>query len=130
MTPFVISKLKEIKKEIGKQNKVLEIGSLNVNGTARDVFGDANVYVGIDLLKGKGVNIVMSSYDIKKKFKRGEFDCVICCETLEHDKFFWKTLENINYVLKKGGWLIISAPGPFQLYHNLPDYYRFYEEVF
>lgn len=129
MTPFLLSELKIIREKIGKQKRVLEIGSLNINGTARDSFGDSEEYIGIDLLKGKDVDIVMASYDIKKKFKKGSFDCVICCETLEHDRYFWKTLGNIHWVLKKGGYFILSVPGPKQKYHNPPDFYRFYEDA-
>lgn len=56
------------------------------------------------------------------------FDIVVSGQSLEHDKFFWKTLENIASVTKKGGIIIIVVPsrGPI---HRFPvDCYRFYPD--
>lgn len=126
MNTFIYSYVHDLKKKIGKQKRVLEIGSLNVNGSIKDHFSDADKYIGIDLEKGENVDIVASSYDIPKLFKKESFDCVICCETLEHDTYFWVTLMNMRWVLKKGGYMIISVPSLQQYIHSYPkDYWRF-----
>jgi len=120
-----------IKKKIGKQSKVLEIGAHDFNGSVRQYFKDADKYVGIDPIPGKGVDLTILSYDIPKHFKNETFDCVICLEELEHDPYFWATLEVMKDVLKPGGWLIISTPCLFQDIHRIPyDYYRFMPDTF
>jgi SAM-dependent methyltransferase len=131
MNQFILEYAKQIKKKIGKQSKVLEVGSLDINGSIRSVFKDAKTYIGIDPIAGAGVDKVMWSYDIPKVFKEGEFDCVICCETLEHDPNFWVTVNNIRWVLKKGGWLIISTPSLGTSLHRYPqDFFRFLPDAF
>ena len=131
MTPQIRSKVEEYKDKYLKEcKKILEIGSLDINGGVRDLFKDTE-YIGIDMQEGKGVDIVMNAHDIKKRFKRGEFDCVICLETLEHDNLFWITLENIKYVLKFGGFLVVSTPTfGFPLHRYPKDYYRFGEDFY
>lgn len=131
MNTFIQKFVKNAKKKIGKQDRVLEIGSRNFNGGVRQYFKDADKYIGIDGIDGKGVDKVMLSYDIPKHFKKEYFDCVICCEELEHDPFFWATLKVIDYALKPGGWLIISTPCLYQDLHSAPqDYYRFMPDTY
>jgi hypothetical protein len=43
---------------------VLEVGSLNINGTVRDFF-DAKEYVGVDLIEGPGVDRVCAGQDLR-----------------------------------------------------------------
>ena len=48
---------------------ILEIGSLDINGSVRDFLEPfAGQYIGIDAQKGKGVDLVV---DIKNKLKEG-----------------------------------------------------------
>lgn len=137
MTQEVRVFLDKVKQQIGTQKRVLEIGSKDFSGQIRDLFKDAKEYIGIDMNGGSGilrqdVDITMNAHDIKKIFKRESFDCVICCETLEHDKKFWITIENMKWVLKRGGWMIITVPGIHCPKHDLPnayyDYWRFMED--
>jgi len=131
MNNFINEFVGKQKKKIGKQSKVLEIGSLNMNGSIRHWFKDADEYIGIDYQEGKGVDKVMWSYDIPKVWKKEYFDCVIACESFEHDPNFWKTLEIMKWVLKKGGWMIITAPGRMMKLHEYPyDFYRFMPQAF
>ena len=51
----------------------LEVGSYNVNGTVRDLFNGP--YVGLDMRKGPGVNVVADSYDMP--FPDGRFEVVV-----------------------------------------------------
>lgn len=131
MNHLILEYIENLKQRIGRQSRVLDIGSLDVNGSPRKFFKDADEYIGIDLEKGKSVDIVASSYDIPKLFKKNSFDCVICCETIEHDSFFWVTIRNMRWVLKPGGWMILSAPSLRQYIHRYPiDCYRFLPDAF
>ncbi len=111
--------------------RVLEIGSLNINGTVRDIFSHAKEYIGIDMQSGKDVDLVLNSHDIPYKFPPHGFDVVVCLETLEHDDTFWLTLTNIHYVLKPGGFFFLSTPTINFAYHAYPkDYYRFTKDAY
>lgn len=108
----------------GGLGRVLEIGSLNINGTAKDYF-DFEDWIGIDMVAGKDVDKVMNGHDLKDNFEEGSFDTVVCMNTLEHDNKFWLTLEGINYVLKKGGHFVFAQPTIDFPIHNHPnDYWR------
>lgn len=86
-------------------------------------------------LKGKPVHHGNSNkMDI---FSDTSFDLILSNALLEHDAYFWKTLEECRRLLKSGGILIIGVPGfapnkrkegnstsTFR-YHMQEDYYRF-----
>ncbi len=44
-------------------------------------------------------------------FDDGRFDTTLCNGVLEHDKFFWKTISEIQRVTRAGGLIVIAAPG-------------------
>jgi hypothetical protein len=58
---FVIA-VKEKHPSFFVNKRVLEVGSLNINGTVRDLFVDCD-YVGCDLGEGSGVDIVCAGQD-------------------------------------------------------------------
>lgn len=107
--------------------RILEIGSLNINGTVRDLFEPAcEEYIGIDLRSGAGVDEIIDAHSLRHRFRWRSFGAVICLETLEHDPRFWITLQNIQFVLRKGGILAVSVPNFQFIYHAEPkDYWRF-----
>ena len=113
--------------------KLLDVGSLDTNEVNNNLRGDLVEfdYIGIDMRPGKNVDIVMNAHDIRKNFEEELFDVVICMDTLEHDDKFWVTLENMKWVLKKGGWLVVGAPSLGHGIHRHPkDYWRFTEDSF
>lgn len=95
--------------------KVLEIGSLNVNGSARSLFEQADTYHGIDRQGGPGVDQVVDAREYNGAEK---FDVVITTETLEHDLEPEKILESACKALRPGGLLIVTAAGPGRAAHN------------
>ena len=115
---------------------VLDVGSRNINGSVLDVL-KVERYVGVDMIEGKGVEIVLNGHELVKFFKESgqftypkEYDLVTCCETLEHDNKFWLTVENMKKMVKPGGWMLITVPGINFFKHDFPhDYYRFTEEA-
>lgn len=85
---------------------LLEIGSLDVNGSVRRRFPRASPYVGIDLASGPGVDVVATGHD----FGRDEtFVTVVTTECLEHDPGWRTTLANIVRVLRPGGALLLTC---------------------
>jgi hypothetical protein len=61
--------------------RVLEFGSLDINGTVRDVIA-ADHYHGIDQVAGPGVDEVADA----RTYRAASYDLVVCCEVLEHVK--------------------------------------------
>jgi len=72
--------------------KVLEIGSLNINGTVRIFFEDCT-YIGVDLALGKDVDLISKGHELT--FKNKSFDTVISCECFEHDKHWVLTFQRM-----------------------------------
>jgi SAM-dependent methyltransferase len=75
-------------------------------------------------------------------FDDESFDLVMTISTLEHDKFFWRSLAEMKRVLMPGGLLIIGVPGFVKdperdrgrwtrtyRVHFAFDYYRFSEQA-
>ena len=88
-----------------KNQEVIEIGSLNINGSARSYFTDCK-YTGVDLFEGPGVDVV----DAGHKYLRGKSPTVVVCtEVLEHDRYWFRTLVSSIKSLKSGGFLLLSC---------------------
>jgi cyclopropane fatty-acyl-phospholipid synthase-like methyltransferase len=75
---------------------VLEVGSLNINGTVRVFFENCD-YVGVDLSEGKDVDIIGRVHNLPLE---KDFDTVISCECFEHDKY-WQQTFNAMYEMSK-----------------------------
>lgn len=106
----------------------LEIGSLYINGGVSQFFNDAESYFGIDMVKGRNVDIVTNAHDLHKYFHENSTDTIIWLESAEHDPAFWKTAEQVKRILKPNGFLLFSAPTIDFPYHYSPDLWRFTSE--
>jgi len=86
--------------------KVLDIGSLDINGNNRDYFSNSD-YIGIDLGKGKNVDLVCKAHDFPIPEKK--FDVVISTECFEHDMYLSKTIGRVIEILRSGGLFIFTC---------------------
>ncbi len=119
------------KTHIKTPGRVLEVGSLDVNGNPRSLFPDATEYIGVDMRAGRNVDRVVNGHDLEAAFMPIRFDTVLCFETLEHDAEFWRTLAAIRAVLKPGGMFLVTTPTLGFPAHRYPkDYYRFTEDAY
>jgi len=86
--------------------KVLEIGSLNINGSVRSLFEDCD-YLGIDVGMGPGVDLVCEgqTYDAPDNI----FDTVISCECFEHNPYWLETFKNMVRMCKLNGLIIFTC---------------------
>lgn len=125
MTKEILTWLDSIYKHILSQpGRVLEVGSLDVNGTPRYIFANAAVeYIGTDMEAGAGVDKVLNNTRLLETFGAGSFDTVICCEVLEHDSLFWDTITQIRDIVKPGGHLVITTPTFNFPEHKFPRHY-------
>lgn len=133
MTPEILKWLEMVREVyLPQPGRVLEVGSLNVNGTPRTVFeAVAESYTGTDMQAGDGVDVVVNNGDLLDRFRPGTFDTVICCEVLEHDSYFGDTWFNMLNLLANNGHLIITTPTfGFPLHRYPKDYWRFGEDAY
>ena len=73
--------------------RILEIGSYDVNGTVRQLFGGSREYVGVDLPPGPGVDRVGFGHEIDDP--EASFDVAISGECFEHDPEWRRTFETM-----------------------------------
>jgi SAM-dependent methyltransferase len=90
-----------------------------------------------------GIRTVVGNGNDMSVFEDASFDLVMSNATLEHDKYFWKSLAEMKRVLAPGGLLVIGAPGyrknprrdhgrsthTYRVHYRF-DYYRFSEQAF
>ena len=88
-----------------KNCKVLDVGSLDINGNNRYLF-ENYTYTGIDLGEGKNVDVISRAHEFKSKEK---FDVIISTECYEHDEFYRESLKNTYNLLKPGGLYIFTC---------------------
>ena len=86
--------------------KVLEVGSLNINGTVRKHFKRCD-YIGIDVGPGEGVDIVCEGQEYDAP--NDTFDTVISCECFEHNPYWLKTFINMHRMCKPDGLVIFTC---------------------
>lgn len=117
--------------DVGEKLSVLDIGSLDINGTYKFIFNEVNwEYKGADIEIGPNVDIVLESMYKWNNIDDESFDVIISGQTFEHIEFFWLTMEEINRILKPGGHCCLIAPSKGE-YHGYPlDCYRFSADGF
>lgn len=81
--------------------RVLDIGSLDINGSLRSVCPVHLAYTGIDLSPGNGVDVVLSDPYVYP-FPDGHFDMIVSTSCFEHDPLFWITFLECARVLAPG----------------------------
>ena len=107
---------------------VLDIGSLDVNGTLRPCIPNGMDYCGCDTEAGPNVSVVLDN-PYQLPFANEEAEIVISTSCFEHSEFFCLSFVDMCRVVKLGGLVYMSAPtnGP---YHRHPvDCWRFYPDA-
>jgi SAM-dependent methyltransferase len=97
---------------------VLEIGSLDVNGTTRPLFPDAGRYHGIDVVEGPGVDEVADAADWRSSER---FDVVVSTEVLEHAPRWIEILQNAWRATAPGGSLLLTCATTPRQPHSAVD---------
>ncbi len=115
-----------------KDKDILEVGSLNVNGTVRPMVEARKPasYLGIDIVDGIGVDRVVDAKELISTFGLNSFDIVISTEMLEHVDDWRAAIANMTGVLRPGGALVITTRGPGFNYHHPPDHWRYTPQAF
>ncbi|ACP37770.1 Methyltransferase type 11 [Sulfolobus islandicus M.14.25] len=109
--------------------KVLEVGSKYVNGSIRPLvekFCKPKEYIGVDIEKGKFVDIELPAERLVEVFGENSFDVVISTELLEHVKDWRVVINNMKLVVKPMGYIYITTRSLGFPYHAYPyDFWRY-----
>lgn len=103
-----VEMVKEARPQFFDWTNVIEIGSLNINGTVRDFFSHAN-YVGFDVGDGPGVDYAIPGQDVQ--YPDNSFDVAITTECFEHAEPWPAIWRNMVRMLKPGGLIVMTCAG-------------------
>lgn len=92
--------------EYFKDTRVLDVGSLDINGNNKYLFDNCN-YIGLDIVEGSNVNIISIAHEYTAPDE--SFDVIISTEAFEHDMYLDKTLHNIVRMLRPGGLFLFTC---------------------
>lgn len=109
---------------------VLDIGSMDVNGTYRQFFPAPRFrYLGLDMESGPNVDIVLKNC-YRLPVESFSQDVVVSGQVFEHVQFFWLTWLEMVRILRPSGYIFLIAPsrGPEHRYPK--DCWRFYPDGF
>ena len=56
-------------------------------------------------------DIIQANANDMHMFENDSFEAVVCNSTLEHDRYFWKTIDEIHRVTASNGFIMIGVPG-------------------
>jgi len=113
--------------------RIIEVGSMNVNGTARPLFTACSPreYIGVDFQAGPGVDKVCNVNNLVAIFGPGSFEIVVSTEMIEHTPDWKLAIFNMKQVLAPEGLLFITTRSPGFEYHGYPhDHWRYTQQDF
>lgn len=114
--------------EIVKNKSVLEVGSLDVNGSLQDIIkcDEPREYVGVDIEAGPGVDEVLGVEYLIERFGADRFDVVFATELVEHVEDWQAAFRNLKMVCKPGGMILVTTRSKGFQYHGFPyDFWRY-----
>lgn len=88
-------------------------------------------HFGVDLRPERSANKELKSADIYcdiaggLPFQEAEFDSILCTEVIEHVREPGALIKEMARVLKKGRYLVLTAPECWGLHEEPNDYYRY-----
>jgi len=104
-----------------KGKRVLEVGSLDINGSVRHYIADCGPreYIGTDFMDGPLVDEVVDAVDLVKRYGKNSFDVVVSTEMLEHAEHWRDCINSMKQVTSN--LLVITTRGPGFPLHSYPD---------
>lgn len=112
-----------------EKNRLLEIGSFDVNGSLRDALGSIDAeYIGVDFAEGKNVDVVLDD-PYRLPFEDCSFDTIVSSSCFEHSEFFWLSWLEMLRLVKPGGKIYINVPFNGYIHRYPVDCWRFYPDA-
>ena len=98
-------------------SRVIEIGSLDINGSVRAHF-DTTRYLGCDLRRGAGVDLDAPGQLIGQP--TGSFDVALSLECFEHNPYWLETFVNMLRLTREGGMVLFTCATTGRREHGTP----------
>lgn len=116
MHPRVFREFEKLCALYGAGGDVLEIGAVPEADTllCLEALSGARSKVGVNIRaagRSGDFEIIQANANDMAGFADRSFDTILSNSTLEHDPFFWKTLDEIRRVARPGAVVIIGVPG-------------------
>lgn len=108
--------IRETLLSLPSRRSVLEFGSKNVNGSPRSLVPSADIYFGVDMLDGIGVDLVTDASTYKHHHS---FDTVICSEVFEHSDRCQQLCRNAFEHLQSWGVFIVTTASLTRTPHSV-----------
>lgn len=106
---------------------VLDLGSLDVNGSLKELCPSRFHYIGVDFEAGKNVDLVMQDpYAVPIHDEK--VDIVLSSSVFEHCKMFWLLFLDVMRVLKPHGLFYLNVPSNGAFHRHPVDCWRFYPD--
>ena len=108
--------------------RVIEVGSLDVNGSLRPILESWQPasYLGVDVSAGPGVDLVCPCEELVARLGPEGYDVVISTEMLEHVRDWRQAISQLKGVCAPGGLILLSTRSLGFPYHGYPyDFWRF-----
>ena len=126
-----------VAKSLGKSDvnarSVLDVGSGDFNGSVAPLLKSwkPQKYVGVDIVPGRGVDLICSAENLVAVFSENSFDIVLSIEMLEHAQNWQICISNMKKVCKAGGLLVVTTRSLGYPCHGFPhDFWRFEHDDF
>ncbi|MDQ3034541.1 MAG: class I SAM-dependent methyltransferase [Myxococcota bacterium] len=107
---------------------VVDVGSVDINGSLASVAPPSCRYVGLDFAAGKGVDVLIEDPYVLP-LESGSVDVIVSSSCFEHSEMFWVLFLEILRVLKPSGLLYVSAPSNGYFHRHPVDCWRFYPDA-
>jgi hypothetical protein len=107
---------------------ILDVGSQDINGTLRACAPPCATYIGVDIVPGKGVDLLLDDPHVLP-FADQHFNAVVTTSCFEHDPMFWVTFLEIVRVTRRGGHIYVCAPSNGWYHRHPRDNWRFYPDA-
>lgn len=113
----------------GQALQILDVGSMDVNGSYRQFFDDpAWTYTGVDMEAGPGVDAVLPQPYDWSGLADSAYDVVVSGQAFEHIEFPWVTILEVARVLRPGGLLCLIVPSGGHEHRYPLDCWRYYPD--
>lgn len=102
------------------QGPTLEVGSININGSARAVFSQYVPYTGVDIVPGPCVDEVVDIRD-RQSAKEAElttYKLIVSTEVLEHTEPVPLLTAMLDYADPAGCFFVLTCAGPNRRPHS------------
>ena len=111
---------------------ILDVGSLDHSGkyNYKPIFNESNWnYTGLDIQAGNNVDLIVTDIYNWFEIEDNTYDVIISGQFFEHLEFFWLTMNQIERVLKPGGYVCIIVPSAGHKHGgDILNCYRFHED--